>query len=574
MKKEGRAPMGRILVIGLDGTDFDVLEPLLAQGTLPNLARLFEGGSHGELRSTYPPMSPPAWTSFMTGKNPGKHGIFDFTTRRPGSYDVEFTNARLRRAATAWRLMSDAGKRVCVLSVPMTFPPEPLNGIQISGFDTPGVSGGLAEPNGMHPPELHQELGEKLGGYFISPHIKNMQGSPDAFVAEAYRTIDRKMETARYLYAKEAWDCFMITIGETDAVSHRLWHYHDKKSPLGDGDSRSYSGASPLVRVYERIDEHLGKLLKAVDDQTTVFVVSDHGHAGNGDKAIYLNRWLQQHGMLRLDTSLRRRLIASTLGLAKRAGTKNIVPVKYRKKAHRAGLAGKLESWLRFARLDWSRTRAYSEETPYYPTIWLNVKGREPQGVVEPGAEYDRVRDELIRELAGWKDPETGRPLVKRAYKREELYSGPFLDRIPDLVLEWNMDGDYSYLFRTTHPSSGHRPTVERVTENEKASAKSGDHRDNGILIAHGKAVAPGSLTGAQIIDIAPTFLHLVGLPVPADMDGRVLTEIFKEDFVRAHPVQQTGEVTSVAASDLPGEYSEEEQEAVRKRLQGLGYME
>jgi predicted AlkP superfamily phosphohydrolase/phosphomutase len=572
--------MSRILVIGLDGADLDVVKPLVSQGALPNLGRLMAEGAWGELRSTYPPMSPPAWTTFMTGKNPGKHGIFDFTIRKPDSYDVEFVNARFRKAATMWRLMSDAGKRVCILSVPITFPPEKLNGIQISGIDTPGVSGGVADPTAVHPPELHGELMQSLGGYLISPNLPALEGRPvEDYVAAAYRTIDRKMESARDLYAKERWDCFMITIGETDGMSHRMWHYHERECPMGDEASRAWKGVDPVRAVYERIDGHIGTLLGLADAETTVFVVSDHGHAGNGTRAIYLNRWLHQGGFLSFESGSGRRWLSALLRLAKKAGTRNLVPLKIRKKLFRAGLAGTVESYLRFAGMDWSRTRAYSEETPYYPTVWINVKGREPRGIVEPGAEYERVRDEIARKLEAWTDPQSGRRLVKKAHRREEIYAGDHLERIPDLIIEWNLDGEYSYLFRASRASDAGDAPVTEIPRHEKSKAKSGDHRDNGLLMAAGAHVVRAgelpSAGGATLADIAPTFLYRLGLPVPEDMDGRVLTSLFDSDYVRQHPLQRGGG-SAVEGSDEPSsaEYSQEEEEAVRKRLQGLGYLE
>lgn len=570
-----KAATRRVFIFGLDGTDFEVLEPLFAQGRLPNLARLVARGAQGPLTSTYPPMSPQAWTSLMTGKNPGKHGVPDFTARKPGSYGVEFVNARFRRATTIWRMMSDAGKRVCVIGVPMTFPPEKLNGIQIAGIDTPGIAGGLAEPRGMHPPELHAELMEKLGGYLVAPSLKGHPSSsgPDTFVEAAYRSIDRKMGTARYLYGKERWDFFMITVGETDAISHRLWHYHDKASPLGVDASREFSGTSPVQRIYERIDGHVGALLDAIGDDTTIFVVSDHGHAGNGNKIVRLNAWLESQDLLRFDRGLRRRATLGALGLAKKIARSDVIPLKYRQMAfRRTNLGPKVESQLRFSRIDWSKTRAYSEETPYYPTVWINVRGRDPEGVVEPGAEYEAVCDSITESLSKWTDPQTGRPMVKKTHRREALYHGPHLDRFPDLIIEWNLDGNYSYLFGTTLPHEKKAP-VGIIDAKERVTTKSGDHRDHGILVAKGPFVQPGRLAGARIIDVAPTVLYALGLPVPEDMDGKALTALFREDFVRGEKVRQVA--AAGPTSDLgSGEYTEEEQAAVHKRLQDLGYVE
>jgi predicted AlkP superfamily phosphohydrolase/phosphomutase len=566
----------RLLIIGLDGADLGVVEPFVAQGRLPNLARLLAQGARGTLRSTCPPMSPAAWTTFMTGKNPGKHGVFDFTARKPNSYEVEFVNARFRRVATLWRIMSEAGKRVCVLSVPITFPPEKLNGIQVSGLDTPGVSGGLAEANAMHPPELHAELMERFGGYLISANLKGAEGLTVQEIVEAVgRTIDRKMSTAQYLYAKEPWDCFMITIGETDGISHRLWHYHDKQCPMGDENSRAYQGDDPLALVYERIDGHIGRLLALAPPDTMVFVLSDHGHAGNSDKAVYLNRWLAEQGWLSFDRRRGPRLLSYLLGLAKKLGTRNVIPLKYRKRLfRRTALAGKVESYLRFARLDWSRTRAYSEETPYYPSVWINVAGREPNGVVPPGEAYERERAAVIRGLEEWTDPISGQRLVKRAYRREELYSGEQVGVAPDIVIDWNLDGDYSYLFRTSK-AGDLKPAVARLEGPERTKAKSGDHRDDGLLIAVGPHIKPVRSEGARLLDMAPTLLHCLGLPVPDDLDGNVLTQLFDDEHLRSNPVRQTPPARPEEPPDTDaGRYSEDEKDEVRRRLQGLGYLE
>ena len=571
----------RVFIFGLDGTDWEVLQPLFDQGLLPNLAALVKGGAHARLRSTYPPMSPQAWTSFMTGKNPGKHGVPDFTARKPGSYEVEFVNARFRKATTLWRLASDAGLRVCAIGVPMSFPPEKLNGVQIAGIDTPGIAGGLAEPTGMYPPELHAELMEKLGGYLVSPSLKGhaASASADEVVEAAYVSVDRKMQTAQYLYGKEPWDLFMITVGETDAISHRLWHFHDKASPMGNEASRSYAGVSPVQRIYERIDGHIGKLRAMIGDDTTVFVMSDHGHAGNGNKIVRLNAWLEEQGFLHFNRSLGRRTRVAALAFAKKIARKNIIPLKYRQMLfRRTKLGHKVESQLRFSGLDWSRTSAYSEETPYYPTIWINVRGRDPEGTVEAGAEYDRLCDEIAARLLTWRDPVHGGALIKKVHRRNELYSGPHLDRFPDLILEWNLDGDYSYLFGITSPGNP-RPLVAVVNDKERASAKSGDHRDDGILVANGPLVKPGLVNGPSlapnIIDVAPSVLYALGLPVPEDMDGRVLTSLFRDDFVRGERIQQSGGGSEQEAEfGEGGEYSDEEQEAVRKRLQDLGYVE
>jgi predicted AlkP superfamily phosphohydrolase/phosphomutase len=577
--------VGKLLVIGLDGATFDLIKPWVEEGKLPHLASLLAQGTHGNLRSTVPAMSPPAWTSFVTGKNPGKHGIFDFTARKPGSYEIEFINGRWRKAPTMWRLMSDAGKRVCVVAVPISYPPEPVNGAMISGIDTPGATGGVADPSAFHPAELHAEINHAVGPYLISPNLVAYDDSQcDAMVEAALQTMERKVATAQYLFAKESWDCFMLVLGETDGIAHRLWKYHDKRSPLADERVTNYRGEDPLLRIYRSVDQHIGSFCRMLPDDTTLIVMSDHGQGGNGAKAVYLNHWLAEQGLLRfkMDTkstgvpALVRRAMAKQVQWAKTLGMKCLPPTLKRKLLRKTQLANKMESWLRFSHLDWHHTQAYSEETPYFPSIWINVRGREPMGIVQPGAEYEQVREQLIETLSRWQDPDTGQRVIKKVHKREALYTGPFVDYFPDLIIEWGLDQGNSYLFKSSRGTNDRRVSIVRLEGKDREQAKSGDHRDAGICLVAGRQIQRGmQLEGAQLMDLAPTMLYLLGLPVPKDMDGKVLTQLFQPEYLAANRVRY-GEATTAEQSgvDQQQAYSQEEEEAIKARLQGLGYLE
>jgi predicted AlkP superfamily phosphohydrolase/phosphomutase len=577
--------MSRLLVIGLDGATFDLITPWVRERKLPHLANLLTNSIHGELKSTIPPMSPPAWTSFMTGKNPGKHGIFDFTARKPNSYEVEFVNARWRKAETIWKIMSDAGKRVCIIAVPMTYPPEKVNGIMISGIDTPGVTVGRLDSTAVYPSQLHREIQENIGEYVVAANYAAFKNNQcDEMVAAALQTIERKMEAAIYLFRKELWDCFMITIGETDAIAHRLWKVHDKNSPLCDDDLFQYRGVDPILRIYQGVDDYIGKLCSMVDDDTTILILSDHGHGGNASKVIYLNRWLEHQNLLTFRTpantsllpSICRKAISTNIDWAKTIAVKFLPANLKRELFRKSKLAHKMESWLRFSHIDWSHTKAYSEETPYYPSIWINLQGREPAGIVRPGREYEETREHIIYELSKWLDPETGQAIVRRVHKREEVYSGQFVEQFPDLIIDWNLAGNYSFLFKSSRNKTTQRTFFCRIDEEDKKSAKSGDHRDYGILIAFGKNLNRAvQLHGAEIIDLAPTILYLLGLPIPSDMDGKVLTRIFRDEYLTSHPLQSCERPgLDTHLTEPLREYSEEEREAVRARLQGLGYLE
>ena len=577
--------MGKILVIGIDSASFDLIDPWLKSGELPNIAKLLENGAYGKLASVMPPMSPPAWTTFVTGKNPGKHGIFDFTMRKPGSHDIEFINARFRKAETIWKIMSDAGKRVCAIALPVSYPPEKINGAMISGIDTPGASGGVADPTAFHPRELYDEIFRSVGPYLISPNLFALENEQcDAIVNAALQTVERKMETARHLYNKEAWDCFMIVIGETDALSHRLWHFHDIRSSFPGRRVSGYQGEDPLLRIYRAVDHQLGKLCDLASEDTTVMIMSDHGHGGNSTKALFLNTWLAEKGFLtfkahaadRILGGFFRRAMFNVLGLAKDIGMKVLPPELKKTILRKTKIAGKVEQALRFSHIDWEKTLAYSEEPPYFPNIWINLEGREPQGIVKPGEEAENLRDQIMAKLQIWKDPETGQNVVKAVHKREDLYTGPFVEKSPEIVIDWNLDNGYSYLFKKSGPIGKNLAPIRHTGRREQKKSKSGDHRKHGLMIVSGNRIERNrEISGAELVDLAPTILHRAGIPSPSDMDGTILTRLFTDASIESHPVRYgNGRQSQHEDTEAPTEYTETEEAAIRERLRGLGYIE
>jgi len=580
--------MARVLIVGIDGGTFDVIRPLIGQGKLPNLRALMETGSCGPLETTMPPMTFPAWNAFMTGVNPGKHGVYDFTERIPGTYKIQFINARSRRVRTIWRIASEANKRVGVMAVPVTYPPEEVNGFMISGFDAPGVDA-HGDTSSMHPPELYYELKENVGDYIISSNIiKEVDaGRADLAVDIVLKTVGRKADTAKYLYRKEPWDLFMVLFGESDLVGHHFWKYTDPRSPFyHEGAPEKCRRALELV--YEKIDRTVGELLDSAHPDTVTLLMSDHGFGGSGDRVLHLNTWLEREGYLKFKTdesgghigSLARELFfTKPLMFAKRYGIKYL-PTRLKQEIfrNRTEIANNMESWLRFSRIKWSQTRAYSEETPYYPTIWLNLEGREPEGMVPP-AERDKMLDGIIESLYQWKDPFSGEKVVKRAYKREEIYQGPFVHKAPDLIIDFNNPDGFSYLSRPSYTNKGKEP-VGRLSRKEMDSMrfhnKSGSHRDFGIFFAHGKQIKSShEARGVHILDLAPTVLYLLGLPVPPEMDGRIIEDCFKAEY-RPKRVERAMKEEPLAPDsyEYAATYSDKEAEEIRKRLQDMGYME
>lgn len=551
----------RLLILGLDGATFDLIEPWRAD--LPHLARLMEQGAWGPLRSTTPPATFPAWTSLMTGVNPGKHGIFDFTRRAPGSYRVEFLNATYRQRPSAWRLLSEAGQRVGVMGLPATYPPERLNGFLVSGFDAPVATG--IDRSFVHPPGLYDEIRRAVGPYEITDfqELRIGPGWHEAALEKLLRAARRRTEIAAYLLDREAWDCFFVHFGESDTVAHHFWAFHDPNSPRHVA-APHLGGA--LRRVYRALDRAVGELVGRAGEGATVVVVSDHGSGGAGEHVIHLNRWLAEQGWLRFaPPGFVDRAVAGLkrLGLA--------LPVPLQEWAFRGPLrplVDRLESSARLGGVDWAHTRAFSEEVNTFPGLWLNVQGREPSGVVEPD-EYEPLRDQIAARLLDWRNPETGQPAIARAWRREELYHGPAVEFAPDLVLEPALDRGYSYTFL----SSGGRPgePLRKLSPSERLGAKggsmNGSHRPDGLFILAGAGARPGvRLEGAQITDVAPTLLHLLGAPLPGDLDGRVLVEAL------AARDEAQFESNLAAAAPSPQPYTAAEAAAVSRRLQNLGY--
>jgi predicted AlkP superfamily phosphohydrolase/phosphomutase len=314
--------MAKIVMLGLDGATFDLILPWVQAGKLPHFARLLNTGITGRLRSTVPPMSPPAWNSFMTGTNPGKHGIYDFTARKSQSYETQFVNASWRRTPTLWQYLSEMDKRVAVLSVPFTYPPEKVNGIMISGFDAPGIAG-LVDRSATYPPGLYDEVRSQVGEYPMAPNLYAYT-DPGDMLDVTIRTMEQKMAAALYLYQHEDWDCFMFVLGETDGTAHRFWRFCDPWSPLREEEPPAAKVANALLTVYEKADEVLGHFLQLASADTALMVMSDHGNGGNSDTAVYLNCWLEDQGLLTFKKL--EGFVRCGVDLAKRLGLRALPP--------------------------------------------------------------------------------------------------------------------------------------------------------------------------------------------------------------------------------------------------------
>jgi len=556
----------RVLIVGLDGATFDLIEPWAGVGHLPHLAHLMGQGASGRLRSTVPPATFPAWSSLMTGVNPGQHGVLDFSRRVPGSYRIEFVNATYRRQPSVWRLLSQAGHRVAVVGLPATYPPEAINGMLVSGFDSPVATG--IDRSFVYPPGLYDEIRQAVGPYELTDfqELRIGPGWHETALRKLLHAIHRRTEIAAYLLDREPWDCFFVHFGESDTVAHHFWAFHDPASPRYDAGGAARLGQA-ISTVYRALDRAIGQLLVRAGDAATVLIVSDHGSGGTGERVIYLNRWLARQGWLRFT---RPGAAGQLGGWLKRCGM--ALPAFLQEWAWRGplrSLVGRLESSARLRGIDWAGTCAFSEEVNTLPAIWLNVRGREPLGTVEPGADYERLREEILARLAEWRNPETGEPVVARGWRREELYHGPAVEAAPDIVLEPALDRGYAYTFLSSggKPGEPSRALAPSERLGAKGGSMNGSHRAEGVLILAGPEVRGGiRLAAPHITDVAPTLLRLLDVPVPANLDGRVLAEALAADG----PLQFD---PAEAGLELPpSPYSSRQAAMVGRRLQGLGY--
>ncbi len=552
----------KILIIGLDGTTFNFIDPLIAKGRLPVLAKLMKEGIRSPLETIFPPITSAAWTSFITGKNPGKHGIFEFIQRRQGQARETAANATQRSGKALWDLFSEENRPAISTNFPVTYPPSPINGVMISDFMTPRGRRDITQPSAVL-----AELEAKFGPYKLYMTETYARGNVDNVLKELHEELDYKSKVNCYLMQNYDWQMFVTHIWGTDRCQHELWHIFDDTHPRHDKEEAKLY-RERIYDYWDTVDREVGNMLSAAGEDTAIFIASDHGF-GPAYTYCAFNIWLMQEGFLKLkpDAFTKLKKLMFSLGLTPEFAytllrnplLKSLRPSRgVGTQKSKVGLINKF--FLSFNDVDWSKTTAFSKGN--YGQIFVNLKGREIDGSVAPGEEYERVRNQVIEKLRQIKDPKNNGRLIGPIYKREETFSGEHLTDAPDICF---LPEDMSYVSLGSLDFMSNRFMV-------KSFGNSGTHRLHGVLIAKAKELKSNfSLSNAHITDAAPTILHLANLPIPPDMDGKVLSEIFTEEFLRNNPVRIGKEASrgQVAAA----EFSDEESEEVRARLHELGYM-
>ena len=573
----------KVFVIGLDGATLDLIEPWVAEGRLPGFARLMKEGAHGNLESTANQRSASAWTTLQTGQNPGKHGIYEFYEYVDGTYDIRFLNATDRDAESLWSILSRNDKKVVVINVPMSYPAEKVNGSMIAGLDSPGVD----SKGFMHPPELGGELRKKFGDYIIEPGLTGFMvaNKIDEALETLHTELDQKLGITDHLMATKEWDFFMVVFRSLDAAQHCFWKFMDPTHPQYTREMNERYGDA-IFDVYKKIDSYIIRLLDEAEERFTMMIVSDHGFGKKHSATLALNDWLVSKDYLAYKgedagsgTGAKELGTKVLAGLYKNVVGKTSRPVKEKLVKMFPSIRDKVQSRLIFSGLDWERAKAYSDTL--FPNIRINLKGREPLGVVEPD-DLRGLLDSIKKDLYECRDAESGELLVDKVFEREESYFGPHVDKAPDLLIRWREDIPISTI--KIDVKEGVEPPKRSfpLIPGEDPRVISGDHRLNGIVFISGGDITGGhSIEGANIIDFTSTVLYLLGCPIPDNIDGKVIKGAFDPSVIEKNPpaseLSGGGGNTRTggpSGDNADGAYSDEDAEAVAERLRGLGYIE
>ena len=575
----------RVFIIGLDGAPPGHVRRWTAAGELPVLAQILERGCVGRLQSSIPWDTPSAWASLMTGMNPGNHGVYDFWSVGAGG-EITINTRRSVRAEPFWRYLSERNRTVGVFGVPLTYPAEPVNGFLVAG--TPCVP----DKKWFTFPDFLYEHLRKKGWDLGMTVFSGVPSSPQDMFEFLIGLVRMRVEACTYLMGEFPWEFLFLHFLETDVAGHRFLHY------MSEYEKAPSAHRELLLNFYKRVDAELEPLVSMLDENTTLIVMSDHG-MGPRSRVISLNGWLVQKGYMQLRDSFGTNLKAARLGvphllsamhsrpvvpilkIMQRASVKSLIYHMMRAGARSLG-GGKpwtLPGWitnpalglsLSAEHVDWNCTKAFSLGSGPVGTIYLNLRGRQPQGVVDPGHESDLLCRQLAEDLLTLTDPTSGGLIVARVARGEELYWGPYASEAPDLVVFFR-DQEYEALrFGQFLPGT---QVIASPRLRDFAS-----HRPMGLFAIKGPNTRKSmEVSDISIMDIAPTVLFLLGEPIPDDMDGTVLEQCFEESYIRhTRPQEQTVAQTTPSKTQPSGlePHDQEENRAMSNLLRALGYLD
>jgi len=524
--------MSRVLLIGWDGADWRILDPMLDQGALPNLQALIDRGHRSVLKSTIPTHSWAAWPSFMTGVDPADHGVYDILETVPGTHKQYPVTYKSIKERTFLADLSAAGKEAVYADLPLTFPPPDIKGKLIAGGVLP------KGPAFTWPHDLAGRL-DKAG---VPWPINGMswttyRNKPDAYLAEALDVTAKRIRATEWMMDNTDWDFLMSVWVSVDRTQHCLSNYIGPDHPDYPTLSKT-PRYQKVVDVFRQLDDALGSFVSKADEDDTILFISDHGFQ-SCSRAVHMDHLLAKLGYLKFDVS---NVIYGPL----QWGPMRAVA---RKAYDLLGLHGKVSLK---QPVSWKNTKAYTSIRSTGEGVSINLAGREPDGIVDPG-DFERVRDEVMDALASFTDPDTGKTPVKAIYKREEIFKGRHADAAPDILME---------------PAEQYSLTHAK-TAIEAADWLAGDHRIDGVIVAAGPNVSEFT-EPPLLIDMAPTILAALDGPASVEHTGRVLHEVVgSEANVRAGEAAGTAQVSEDETT-----VTDTEADEMEEHLRGLGYLE
>ena len=455
--------MRKVLVIGLDAAAPDLVFNKF-KDELPNLTCMAEKGLWGQLRSCDPPITIPAWIVMVTSVNPGRLGLYGFRHRKGFSYtEITLPSSLSVKEKRVWNYVGEAGGKVCLVGVPPTYPPQPVNGWLISCMMTPDT-----KRRYTYPPELKSEVESLVGEYIIDVPFR--KEDRESVLKDIYLMTERRFRVIKYLLKNKPWGFFMFVEIGLDRIQHAFWKYFDERHHLYEPGNKF---ESVVMDYYRYLDSEIGEILSLIDKETVIIVVSDHG-AKRMKGAFCMNEWLIEEGYLKLKRDPK--------------GIKE----------------------LREANVDWSKTIAWAWGG-YYARIFINVKGREKNGIVNP-EDYESIREQLKEEIEKISGPH-GEKWSTKAYKPEELY--PICNGNPPDLIVYLDD-----LYWRSAGTVGHGTLY--LPEND-LGPDDAVHDYDGIFILYDPEKEIGERINISIYDIAPTILNIMGLPIPSNMEGKAL---------------------------------------------------
>lgn len=537
----------KVLIIGIDGGTWTVLKPAIEKGYMPFLKYLADEGASGILESTIPAITPAAWGTFQTGRNPGANGVFNFSywDRKSKKYlPINSTNLQ----QTIWRTVSKAGKQVVSLNVPMTYPPQPVSGHVVSGILAPSLESSFTYP---------AEFREELLGQFPEYHILNLKTIPKkgpgnsevkAFVDSLIKTISTRADVACYLLNKGVWDLFMVHFQATDVLQHLLWKHLDPEHPDHDKQMQDYI-FSTFYRHLDKQIERVVELFRKKNPNSMVMIASDHGFESHF-RRFNIGNWLHQNGYLKLNQTRFRNYKTKQITDRIYNSLEKILPKKVKVELRKMLISQQ-------SLTDWDNTKAFAVCSGGEGCIYLLEDNKEARKITA-----EKIREELLKLT----DPLNSSKVVQKVHLRDEIYSGDKTDYMPDMIIE------PAETYSVTGP---YQTTKELFSSVSSASTiQLGKHHKDGIVIASGEGIKKNSSLHLKLVDIVPTLLYYLKVQSPVFLDGHVCLDMFEQSIIDTTPVFEikTEKINNSAVQD--NVYSNEEQDLIQERLKNLGYME